>query len=390
MMMRGVFCFLFVATNGVLASRMLSIPFQILDRKGGGISNWSRQKLGDIVNTPLENIDLAYLINVSIGTPPQPFTLLLDTGSSTTWVSGKGCGHYCGLPIHTYDKTNSSTYQSSDLVFNIRYGEGFAKGVYAKDTLLLNGVSVPDINFAISDFNDGELTTNGADGIIGIGPDNLTVYNNPNGVVVPTIITVMHQQDIIEKNLFSVYFQPIQDFSSYLSRVNGEITFGGVNLERIKGDVYYMPLTTSQDFQDYWAADIDAIYVRDKSVPITPGLSGLLDTGSTLVMLPEKVIQSIFSNIRGIRRDFSGQYIVPCASTELPSISLSMGGSNFTLEPEHYVIRGGLLGHTASHCYTYLQEAPPFVGAILGYGFLQQFVSIYDNENRRVGLAKRA
>lgn len=40
-------------------------------------------------------------------------------------------------------------------------------------------------------------------------------------------------------------------------------------------------------------------------------------------------------------------------------------------------------------CYTYLVESPDFVDAILGYGFLQQYVSIYDNANKRIGLATR-
>lgn len=68
------------------------------------------------------------------------------------------------------------------MVFSIRYGEGFSRGYYAKDTVTINGVSVPQVvsglsakrytntltciydsqNFAVSDYNDGDLTMDGA------------------------------------------------------------------------------------------------------------------------------------------------------------------------------------------------------------------------------------
>ena len=41
------------------------------------------------------------------------------------------------------------------------------------------------------------------------------------------------------------------------------------------------------------------------------------------------------------------------------------------------------------YCYTYLQEGSSNVSAvILGYGFLQHFVSVYDAYNRRLGLGR--
>ena len=71
-------------------------------------------------------------MNVSIGTPPQPFTLLLDTGSSTTWVPIDGCGRSCGDPRHTLAPNASRTFQQTNMSFNVRYGQGFSRGFYAK------------------------------------------------------------------------------------------------------------------------------------------------------------------------------------------------------------------------------------------------------------------
>lgn len=67
---------------------------------------------------------------------------------------------------------------------------------------------------------------------MGIGPDKLSVYNNPDKKVIPTLVTTMFEQKIIDHNVFSVYFQPLSKVSGGLreqKRINGEIVFGGGN-----------------------------------------------------------------------------------------------------------------------------------------------------------------
>lgn len=70
---------------------------------------------------------------------------MLDTGSSSTWVPAHGCGRYCGFPKNTLTPANSSTFNTENTIFSIRYGEGFSRGYYAKDTVTINGVAVPNV-----------------------------------------------------------------------------------------------------------------------------------------------------------------------------------------------------------------------------------------------------
>ncbi|KAG1561989.1 hypothetical protein G6F49_001312 [Rhizopus delemar] len=305
-----------------MAQKLISIPFKAVDR--------NKMKAASLIDVPLANVDLAYLIDVSIGTPPQPFTLLLDTGSSSTWVPVSHCGRYCGYPLHTLEPSLSSTFNSTHLPFSVRYGEGFSSGYYAQDTITINDTPVPGVNFAVSDYNDGELTLNGADGILGIGPDRLSMYNNPENKIIPTLVTTMHEKDVINQKIFSVYFQPI---TTKQPRINGEIVFGGVEAKHVVGDI---------------------------------------------------------KNIENVQQDALGQYIFPCNATNLPNITLQINNNDFIITPHQYLIANGTLTYSKEFCYTYIQDSPLFVDAILGYGFLQQYVSVYDYENKRIGFAQRA
>jgi hypothetical protein len=78
-----------------------------------------------------------------VGTPPQPVTLQLDTGSSVTWVN-PDCSTALGsdnvqaceaLPQFNWQK--SSTLVNEELPMDQSYGIGWAKGGYATDVFTL-------------------------------------------------------------------------------------------------------------------------------------------------------------------------------------------------------------------------------------------------------------
>lgn len=90
-----------------------------------------------------------------------------------------------------------------------------------------------------------DILTCSLDGILGIGPDRLSMYNNPENKIIPTLVTTMHEKDVINQKVFSVYFQPI---TTKQPRINGEIVFGGVEAKHVVGDIKYAPVTNKKTY----------------------------------------------------------------------------------------------------------------------------------------------
>jgi len=97
------------------------------------MQNYIGQAADDGSSLPLTNyMDAQYYGTIEIGTPPQEFTVIFDTGSSNTWVPSKKC-HSLACYLHNrYDSSESETHESDTRDFAIRYGSGAVEGFISK------------------------------------------------------------------------------------------------------------------------------------------------------------------------------------------------------------------------------------------------------------------
>jgi hypothetical protein len=173
-----------------------------------------------------------YFGTVSIGSPPQSFQVIFDTGSSNLWVPKVGCTH-CGLPFiakkNKYDHGKSSTYTQDGKDFDIMYGSGSVSGFFSTDDvtladdLVINGqrfAEVQDAGGLGVAYYLGKF-----DGILGLGFTSISIDNTPTCF-----------ENLIKQNKLD---QPI--FAFYLGdNAPGELTFGGYDTSKFEGELQYV------------------------------------------------------------------------------------------------------------------------------------------------------
>ncbi|NWX75322.1 PEPC protein, partial [Alca torda] len=143
----------------------------------------------------------SYFGEISIGSPPQNFLVLFDTGSSTLWVPST----YCQTPAcynHVkFKPSESSTFVSNGRSYTISYGSGALTVVLGNDTLRIQTITVRNQEFGLSKNEPTQpFYYADFDGILGMAYPSLAVGG------MPTALQGMLQQDQLTQPIFSFYF----------------------------------------------------------------------------------------------------------------------------------------------------------------------------------------
>lgn len=316
-------------------------------------------------------LNAQYFSEIQLGTPPQTFKVVLDTGSSNLWVPSQSCSSIACF-LHTkYDSSASSTYKKNGTEFEIRYGSGSLSGFVSKDTLQIGDIKVEGQDFAEATSEPGLAFAFGRfDGILGLGYDTISVNK-----MVPPFYNMINQKSVDE---------PV--FAFYLGDANkegddSEATFGGIDKDHYTGELIKIPLRRKA----YWEVDLDSIALGD-NVAELEDTGVILDTGTSLIALPTTMAELLNKEI-GATKSWNGQYTVDCAKRDsLPDLTFTLAGHPFKISAYDYIleVQGSCISSFMG------MDFPEPVGplAILGDSFLRRWYSVYDVGNNAVGLAK--
>lgn len=316
--------------------------------------------------------EMAYFGPMQVGTPPQDFTIIFDTGSSDFWVPSVSCRARACRGKHLYNAAASSSHQAMNQPFSIQYGTGAVSGSLSKDTVRIGGIEAREQVFAEvtsspgSEFNDTPF-----DGICGMAYPALS-----SAKVNPPFFNMMAQGSV-SSPVFSFYLRKGPDGTS-----GGHMTLGGYDPSDFIGNVVWLPVVD----RAYWLVSMNAVTINGQTVG--QPTEAILDTGTSLIAGPKDAVNRINRMIGAVSFG-EGMSIIDCGRIRsLPIIKIKLGGfATFSLRPIDYVIQPDSRTCISGFVGVDFKTSKGQAGWVIGDVFLRPYYSIYDAANDRVGLA---
>ena len=283
---------------------------------------------GELIIIP----NLLFAIDVKLGTSKQLFNLLIDTGSSITWVPLKNSNDLYPLSHHYDPSISSTSKKKSEDSFEIVYGSGSAYGNYYSDQ-----VTYIDNKEFMMDFGAAYKTNflvNGADGILGLS----RIYDDYD----KSFINMICKGHVTESKLFSVKLG-----LNSIKNNNGTF-YIGKHEDFDKENVVSCELNTDNYYEiNYWACDIYSLSVESEKnnfkINSEKKISAIFDTGTNAIFLPYFYLQSMISELEKINcfvKKYEtiaqpNRYQIICMN-DLPDFKLNIGGHTFILLGQYF------------------------------------------------------
>ncbi|KAM0917801.1 hypothetical protein ACQ4PT_009236 [Festuca glaucescens] len=330
-----------------------------------------------------------YVTRLGLGTPTTSYAMVVDTGSSLTWLQCSPCVVSCHRQTgQLYDPRASSTYasvpcssaQCSELqaatqnpsacsksnvcIYQASYGDGsFSIGYLSKDTVSLGSGSFPGFVYGCGQDNEGLFGQSA--GLIGLARNKLSLLYQ----LAPSL-----------GSSFS-YCLPTSASAGYLS-------IGSYN----PGQYSYTPMVSSSLDTSLYFVSIAGMSVGGNPLAVSSSdyssLPTIIDSGTVITRLPTAVYtalsKALVTAMGGTPRAPAYSILDTCfkgqvSKLHMPAVDLAFaGGATLKLEPGNVLI-------DVDDSTTCLAFAATDDTAIIGNTQQQTFSVVYDVAQSRIG-----
>jgi phytepsin len=229
----------------------------------------------------VDYLNTQYFGVIGLGTPPQNFTVIFDTGSSNLWVPSSKCYFSIACYLHPkYKSSKSSTYKADGETCQISYGSGAISGFFSNDNVLVGDLVVKNQKFIETTRESSVSFIVGKfDGILGLGYPDISVGE------APPVWLSMQEQKLLADDVFSFWLNRDSDASS-----GGELVFGGVDPNHYKGNHTYVPVSS----KGYWQFNMGDLLIDGHSTGFCAnGCAAIVDSGTSLLAGPTAIITQV-------------------------------------------------------------------------------------------------
>jgi len=317
-----------------------------------------------------------YFGKVHLGTPPQEFQVVFDTGSGNLLIPSKQCKDEACTSHKRFDAAASST--GEDIAFadnpdkavdhggdrdvvTITFGTGEISGVFVKDHICVGNICTHGNFVVATEESDEPFSLVPFDGIFGLSLPQMSESPHFN------VFDSMVRDGVLQKSMFAVFLGASDGEDS-------EISFGEYRSDRMASDLFWVPVTNP----GYWQVEMSDITIANKHQNLCHGdCQVAVDTGTSLMAGPTEIVNALIDKL-AVENNCSNY-------AKLPTVGFVVGGHVMNLKPEDYVDKGD------DGCSVALMtlDIPPPKGPLFIFGdpFLRKYYTVYDRENLQVGFA---
>lgn len=372
-------------------------------------------------------------IKADVGNPPQEVELLLDTGSSSTWIMSTE-NPYCVDPvvssnirssdlletelIHSkspvqmasqpcykygvFDKKISENFNETKEEFHVKYfDKTMADGFWSKDDFRIGD------NYNLSDFEFGlGLSSNSSMGVLGLSIPDFKVKKGMIEYDHDNFLMKLHKDGFISRRVFSLWPNEQQS-------IGGKILFGAVDYAKFEPPLITMKMINSENPGNYierfelMLTDIglhkndseDTLSLFDRSESYKGHYTGaLIDSGAGFNFLPTELFDELTSQLNYIKIEPTNQYLVECIDGDDDSdisLSFKFASTTFTIpfrnflspKPSFYNKYSNTKSPNGKdYCLLNIMEQENNY-TILGQSFLRSVYTVFDMDKMEISMA---